>query len=268
LRRSALLLEGAEQTDGQLLDRFVGGRDRLALEALVCRHAPLVWGVCRRTLAHHDQAEDAFQATFLVFVRRAASIRSPELLPNWLYRVAHKTACKARQMAGKRSVREPQMPPMPEPQAVESRDGGFGPEQRQMLDEELSRLPEKYRAAIVLCDLEGRTRTEAARTLRVPEGTVASRLARGRALLARRLTRRGLGLSATSVAGAWSEQASGAVPAALLANTVEAAGLLAAGEAVTAGLVSAGVLPLAEGVLHAMATRSPPSRTSGRKRRP
>jgi RNA polymerase sigma factor (sigma-70 family) len=256
LRRSALLQEGVEQTDGQLLDRFVGGRDRLALEALVCRHAPMVWGVCRRTLAHHDQAEDAFQATFLVLVRKAASIRSPELLPNWLYRVAHKTACKARQTAAKRAARESQVRVLPEPLPVGPPAGEFGPELPAVLDEELSRLPEKYRLALVLCDLEGRSRAEAARQLRLPEGTVASRLARGRARLARRLARRGVTASATSLAAACSQKAaSGAVPAALLANTVEAAGLLAAGEAVTAGLVSAGVPPLAEGVLHAMATK-------------
>jgi hypothetical protein len=126
VRRAALLQEGAEQTDGQLLERFVGGRDRLALEALVCRHAPMVWGVCRRTLADHDQAEDAFQATFLVLVKKAASIRSPELLSNWLYGVAHKTACKAQQRAAKCAAREKQVRVLPEPQPPPA--GEFGPE--------------------------------------------------------------------------------------------------------------------------------------------
>ena len=88
LRRSELLREGAEQTDSQLLEAFVGRRDTRALEALVRRHAPMVWSVCRRTLANHHEAEDAFQATFLVLFRRAASLRSPELLANWLYGVA------------------------------------------------------------------------------------------------------------------------------------------------------------------------------------
>jgi RNA polymerase sigma factor (sigma-70 family) len=250
-----LLEEGADQTDGQLLGRFVGGRDRLALEALVCRHAPMVWGVCQRVLAHHDQAEDAFQATFLVLVRKAGSIRSPELLPNWLYRVAHQTACKARQTAAKRSAREKQVRILPEPQPVGPPAGGFGPELAEVLDEELSRLPEKYRPAVVLCDLEGRSRAEAARQLRLPEGTVASRLARGRARLARRLARRGLTVSGIFLA-AWPQQAaSGAVPCALLANTVAGARPLAAGEAVTAGLHSAGVWPLTEGVLHAMTAK-------------
>jgi RNA polymerase sigma factor (sigma-70 family) len=253
LRRTELLREGAEQTDGQLLEAFVGRRDARALEALVRRHAPMVWGICRRTLANHHDAEDAFQATFLVLFRRAASIRTRDLLANWLYGVALKTARKARQMAGKRSVREQQMSPMPEPPAVESRDCAFGAEQLRLLDEELSRLPEKYRVAIVLCDLEGRSRPEAARQLRKPEGTVASRLARGRAMLARRLTRRGLDVSASSAAAVWSQQASGALPEALLTRTIKAAGLLAAGQAVTAGLISTKVPALASDVLRAMA---------------
>jgi RNA polymerase sigma factor (sigma-70 family) len=252
IRGSALLREGAEQTDGQLLEAFFGRRDAGALEALVRRHAPMVWGVCRRTLANHHDAEDAFQATFLVLLRRAASIRTRELLANWLYGVAQKTAYKARQMAGQRSVREGPVNTMPEPQAAESRDCAFGPEELRLLDEELSRLPEKYGAAIVLCDLEGRTRTEAARQLRVPEGTVASRLARGRALLAQRLTRHGLGLSAASAAAVWSQQASGALPEVLLTRTVKAVGLMAAGQTVTAGLLSAEAPPLTDAVLHAM----------------
>src|SRR5262249_45291580 len=160
-RRSALLREGAEQTDGQLLEAFVRRRDSQALEGLVQRHAPMVWGVCRRKLANQHDAEDAFQATFLVLVRKAASIRSRELLGNWLYRVAFKTARKARQMAAKRSARETQMVPMPEPE-VEPHDRTYGPELRALLDEELSRLPDKYRIAILLCDLEGRSRLEVA----------------------------------------------------------------------------------------------------------
>jgi RNA polymerase sigma factor (sigma-70 family) len=247
-----VLQEGAGQTDGQLLDRFVRGGDRLALETLVYRHAPMVWGVCRRTLTHLDQAEDAFQATFLVLVRKAASIRSRELLPNWLYRVAHKTACKARQTDAKRSAREKQVAVLPEPQPAERSNGEFSSETRALLDEELTRLPEKYRLALVLCDLQGRSLDEAARQLRLPNGTVASRLARGRARLARRLARRGATVSATALATAWSQAASGAVPAALLANTVQAVGLLAAGQTVTAGLLSARVCPLREGVLRAM----------------
>jgi RNA polymerase sigma factor (sigma-70 family) len=246
----SLLREGGDQADGRLLEAFVGQQDALALEALIRRHAPMVWGVCRRALLNHHDAEDAFQATFLVLVRKAASIRTHEPLANWLYGVAHKTACKAKQMAVKRSTRELQGSTIPEPQAVEAPDRAFGPEIWQLLHEELSRLPEKYRTAIVLCDLEGRSRAGAAGQLRVPEGTVASRLVRGRAILARRLTRRGLGLSATSFAALWPQQVAQALPDVLLTRTIEAAGLLAAGHTVAAGLLSTKVHALTGAVLH------------------
>jgi DNA-directed RNA polymerase specialized sigma24 family protein len=115
LRRVELLREAETQTDGQLLEGFVCRRDGMALEALVLRHAPMVWGVCRRLLPNQHDAEDAFQTTFLVFARKAASIRSRELLANWLYGVAHQTARKARQTAAKRQAREKQVAVMPEP---------------------------------------------------------------------------------------------------------------------------------------------------------
>jgi RNA polymerase sigma factor (sigma-70 family) len=252
LRRTTLRKEGTEQTDAQLLEAFLRGRDDLALELLVRRHAPMVWGVCRRTLPYHE-AEDAFQATFLVLVRKAASLRSPELLSHWLYRVACQTARKARQTVAKRGCREKQVRVMPEP-AMEPHNHAFASELCDPLHEELSRLPEKYRIAVVLCDVQGRTRHEAAKQLRLPEGTVASRLMRGRALLARRLLRRGLSLSVTALAAVGSGQAaSGAVPAILLAHTNKAVSLLAAGKAVTPGLLSPEVGPLAEGVLKVMA---------------
>jgi RNA polymerase sigma factor (sigma-70 family) len=251
LCRSSLPRDGAAPTDGQLLETFLRDRDGLALEALVRRHAPMVWGVCRRALAHHD-AEDAFQATFLVLVRKAASLRSPELLPNWLYRVACQTARKARQSAAKRSAREKQVRVMPEP-PTDPQGGAPEPDLSALLDEELSRLPEKYRIAVVLCDVQGRTRHDAAQQLGLPEGTVASRLVRARALLARRLLRRGLGVSAASLATTLPQQAaSGSVPAALLANTIQATARFAAGGA-AAGAVSAQVAALTEGVLRTMA---------------
>jgi RNA polymerase sigma factor (sigma-70 family) len=248
-----LLREGEEQTDGQLLEAFLRRQDRQALEVLVRRHAPMVWGICRRVLANHHDAEDAFQTTFHVLVRRAASIRSRELVVNWLYRVAHKTACKARQMAAKRSGREKQPTVMPEPK-TESHDREFGPELQTLLNQELSALPEKYGIALVLCDLEGRSRREVAQHLRLPEGTVASRLARGRAMLAKRLRRRGVGGSAIALTGVGpKETASASVPAALLTNTIQVAASLAAGETTTAGAISSQVSALTEGVLKTMA---------------
>jgi RNA polymerase sigma factor (sigma-70 family) len=253
VRRSALLREVENQTDGQLLETFIRTSDKLALEALILRHAPMVWGVCRRTLLNDHDAEDAFQAAFLVFARKASSLRSRVLLANWLYGVARKTACKARQVAAKRCAREKQVDVMPEPEPVESSDKGFGHELRPLLDQELSRLPEKYRVAVVLCDLEGRSRPEVARQLCLKVGTVGSRLARGRALLAKRLARRGLDVSASSLAPGLSYQVSlGSVPPAVLGNTIDAAALFAGGEATATGAISAQVSALTKGVLHTM----------------
>ena len=160
-------LRGKVLTDAELLADYVSRRDDGAFAALVRRHGPMVWGVCRRLLSHHD-AEDAFQATFLVFVRKAATIASRELLANWLYGVAHTTALKARATIAKRKEREKQAA-VPEP-AVKEPNPWCG-----LLDEELSRLPARYRAVIVLCELEGHSRKEAARQLNCPEGTVAGR---------------------------------------------------------------------------------------------
>ena len=183
-----LLRDGAGLTDRQLLKDYISRRDDAAVAALVQRHGPMVWGVCRRVLHNHHDAEDAFQATFLVLVRRAASIASPELLANWLYGVALQTAMKARATAAKRKGRERQVADMPEPAAVEQK---LWNDLRPLLDQELSRLPDRYRVVIVLCDLEGHTRKEAARQLGLPEGTVGSRLARARVLLEKRLGQRG-----------------------------------------------------------------------------
>jgi RNA polymerase sigma factor (sigma-70 family) len=250
--RTAFPQGGQEPSDGELLERFVRGQDDSALEALVRRHARMVWGVCRRTLCRPADAEDAFQATFLVLLRKAASLRSREPLANWLYGVAYQTARKARQRNARRYARERQVETMPEP-PTEAHDGALGSELWAIVDSELSRLPEKYRVAIVLCDLEGRSYRDVAQQLRIAEGTVGSRLARGRALLARRLTRHGLAVSAASLAATWSRQASGALPATLLSRTIKALGLMAAGQAVTAGLLSTQVPPLTDVVLRALA---------------
>src|SRR6266571_1654903 len=189
IRRAVLLRDGAGLSDGQLLTDYVSRRDEAALAALVQRHGPMVWGVCRRVLGNYHDAEDAFQATFLVLVRRASSIAAPELLANWLYGVAHQTALKARATVAKRKVRERQVTDMPEPVIIEQDLwNGLQP----LLDQELSRLPDIYRIVLVLSDLEGKTRKEAARHLGLPEGTVGSRLARARVMLAKRLAQRGV----------------------------------------------------------------------------
>jgi RNA polymerase sigma factor (sigma-70 family) len=228
--------DAAPATDAHLLARFLADRDAAALAALVRRHAAMVWGVCRRALPHHD-AEDAFQATFLVLVRKAGSVTSPNKLAAWLYGVAVQTAKKARAVAAKRGTRERQGTTMPEPPARE---------QECVLDEELSRLPAIYREAIVLCELEGRTRKEAARHLGVPEGTLAARLARGKKLLAKQLARLGYGAASVALA-----RPAVAAPPSVVSNTVYALTTVAAGTA-EAGVVSERAAALTNKVLKAM----------------
>jgi RNA polymerase sigma factor (sigma-70 family) len=251
LRKAVLVRDGAGLTDGQLLESFVRQRDEAAFEVLVRRHGPMVLGVCRRVLRNHHDAEDAFQATFLVLARKAGSLLPRGMVAHWLYGVAHRTALKARGVIARRRVRERHVAEMPEPEAAGP--DTCGGDLRPLLDRELSGLPDKYRVPIVLCDLEGKAGKEAARQLGWPEGTVASRLSRGRVLLARRLTRHGLAFSGGSLAAVLSREAASAkVPASLVTPTVRAAGCLAAGQALTTGLVSAEVAALTEGVLKAM----------------
>jgi len=250
LRRAVLLRDGAGLTDGQLLESFLSGNDEAAFEVLVRRHGPMVLGVCRRVLRNHHDAEDAFQATFLVLVRKAGSIVPQEMVTNWLYGVAYRTALKARSMIARQRVRERQVTDMPGPEAAEP-DQGWR-DLQPLLDQELSRLPDKYRVPVVLCDLEDKTGKEAARQLGWPEGTVSSRLARGRTMLAKRLTRHGLALSGGSLAVVLSENASACVPPSVVSATIKAASLFATGKAVATGVISAKVTALTEGVLRAM----------------
>jgi RNA polymerase sigma factor (sigma-70 family) len=250
LRRAVLLQEGAGPTDGQLLEDFITHRDPAAFGALVRRHGPMVWGVCRRILRDHHDAEDAFQATFLVLVRKAASVRPTGMVANWLYGVARQTALKARATAARRVGRERPVATMPEPAETEQH---LWEDLRPFLDEELSRLPDKYRAVLVLCDLEGKTRKEAARQLRAPEGTVAGRLARARAMLARRLARHGLAVSGGALAAIAPQQAAAAcVPPSVASSTIRAASTFMAGTAAATGAISVKVVILTEGVLKAM----------------
>lgn len=241
LRCAALLPREPPLSDGQLLDRYITTRDDRPFAALVQRHGPMVLGVCRRILHNDADAEDAFQATFLVFVLKAASIRSTALLGNWLYGVAYNTARKAKAMNRTRRAREidARCVAQVQPEDLDAR------EVQEVLDAELAALPETYRAAVVLCDLEGKTIKDAAAQLGWPQGTVASRVRRGRAQLAKRLAERGLTFSAGMLPAA-------AVPATLLSSTVQAASLVAAGQTVTSGLVSAHIAALVQGVLQAM----------------
>src|SRR5260370_1081955 len=194
MRAAAVQSGGTDRSDGQLMEWYLAQRDEVAFEALVRRHGPMVLGVCRRVLGNAHDAEDAFQATFLVLVRKAPSVRPRERVGNWLYGVAYRTALEARTSAARRRFKERKMS-RPEAAAQD-----VWQDVRPGLDQELNGLPENYRIAVVLCDLEGKTRKEAALQLGWPEGTVAGRLARARALLARRLVRQGIVLPAAALA--------------------------------------------------------------------
>ncbi len=233
------------QTDGELLERFLSRRDESAFEGLLRRHGPMVLGVCRRILGNSHDAEDAFQATFLVLVRRGDRIRPRSRVGNWLYGVAYRTALEARRAAARRRAREARaMPPSKPPENVWT-------ELRPLLDCELSRLPDKYRMPLVLCDLEGVTRKEAAQHLGWAEGTVSSRLSRGRDLLARRLKRHGLALSGAAMAGLLADGAAG-VPTSLALSTIKAGLLLAAGRTAEASLAAANAVVLMEKMVYLM----------------
>src|SRR5207302_4195443 len=187
LRRAALRHDGGGMTDGQLLESFLTRRDQAAFAALVRRHGPMVLGVCRRVLRHALDAEDAFQATFLVLVHKAGSLEQPHLLAIWLHGVAYRTAQHARTRAARRCLHER------EAAAMSAAASHLDPSQQDLLarlDEELQRLPDKYRAPLVLCYLEGKTHAEAARQLGWPIGSMSARLAKARDLLHRRLSGR------------------------------------------------------------------------------
>jgi RNA polymerase sigma factor (sigma-70 family) len=231
LRRVIFRREAEGLSDGQLLDCFLARREEAAFEALVRRHGPMVLGVCRRVLRHNQDAEDAFQATFLVLARKAESVSPRERVGPWLHGVACRTAFKARAIASRRRRRERPLHESALP-SVSPEEGR--PELAARLDDAIRRLPEKYRTPLVLCELQGEGRREAARRLRLPEGTLSSRLARAKQLLARRLQGRGLLLLAPAV-----------VPAALIPSTVEAA-------LGPAGTVPAPVAALVQGVLQTM----------------
>jgi RNA polymerase sigma factor (sigma-70 family) len=242
-------------TDGQLLEEFLSRRDEgaeAAFAALVALHGPMVWNICQSVLPDSHAAEDAFQATFLVLVRKADSIRHRDALGAWLYGVARRVALRAKTSAAVRRQHERQVPEMkgtPTPNLDPSRR-----EQLEVLHEEVDRLPEKYRVAVVLCHLEGRTHAEAARLLKCPIGTVSIRVARARELLRDRLSRRGLALPA-ALAGVTllSETASAAaIPNGLAKSTIKVAMHVAAGKAVAAGVVPAAVTQLTKGVIKTM----------------
>ncbi len=249
LRRLITRQHGSALSDAALLDNFVARRDEPSFEVLVWRHGAMVLAVCKRVLRDAHEAEDAFQATFLVFARKAASIGRGESVASWLYKVAYRIALRLRAAAARRAGSGA---PTDEILAPEPAGGTDWYDLRLVLDDEIAQLPEKYRAPFVLCYLEGRTNEEAAEQLGCPKGTVLSRLSRGRERLRARLGRRGIALSATALALTLTQNAaSAAVPAALVSPTAAAAVPFAAGKTVV-GLVPAHVAALTEGVLKTM----------------
>ena len=221
-------------SDTRLLEQFAANRDEAAFDCLMTRHGPLVWSVCRSILSDPHDVEDAFQASFLILVRKARSLRVRDSLCGWLYRVSYRVAQEARVQRDRRRVRE---------RAIVDRVATVGETERVrdellgILSHEINRLPEKYRLPIVLCELEGLTRKEAAGQLDWPPGTVATRLARGQDLLRQRMRRR-LGDDVGELGGWLGGLVSTSVPAACREATAQAALTLAKKGWVAAGLGS------------------------------
>lgn len=250
LRHIQRLIGGApadESTDGQLLDRFISRQDEAAFETIVQRHGAMVLDVGQTVLGDRHAAEDVFQATFLVLATKARAVRKQDSVGSWLYKVAYRVALKLRSQAARRRHHERQT-------VNESRDTEetcLDPELRPLLLEELQRLPEKYRAPLVLCYLEGKTNEEAAAQLHWPVGSVKGRLSRARDVLRGRLTRRGIAVPAMALAATGiSAGASQAMTAPLVKDTVRAAIRVVAGQAASG--ISPQVLALTHGVVKEM----------------
>lgn len=238
--------EGDGPSDGQLLSRFVSARDEAAFQTLLGRHGSVVWHACRRVLGDDADAEDAFQATFLVLVRKAADVDGSRSLAGWLYGVAHRVALKARARRDRRRQVESEAPAMQAtPQSNADRE-----ELRFLIDAQLAELPEKYRTPLVLCYLEGKTNEQASQELGWPIGSMSKVLARGRELLGERLRSRGVAVSSALLASALVSGSATAAPPPLADATLRAATSYLCGS--TAGGASAAAVALAEGVLRSM----------------
>ncbi len=241
--RSAL-----QRTDRQLLDDFSARRDEAAFAALVARHGPMVLRVCRRVLNHEQDAEDAFQATFLILARKTESIRKREALAEWLHGVAYRAAMEVKRSAARRRDHEARLWTLMRQAAVSP----TWDDVQAVLDSEIQRLPQPFRVAFVMCVLEGKSGPETAAELGVKEGTVWSRLTRARQRLQRQLARRGIELSALLAALFVAENAGKAAVPAVLANATVRCGLLVAAGGTAAGQIPSHIAALAAGVTRAM----------------
>lgn len=251
VRRTLLKLgSAAGRTDGELLTQFVASGDQAAFEELLRRHGAMVLRVCRRVLQHAQDAEDAFQATFIVLARKAHALTKRELVANWLYGVAYRVARKAKTSAGQRHARAARSIETADQRPAAPVDDKQGRDLQPVLDEEINRLPEKLRSAIVLCYLQGKTNEEAAQMLHCQLGAVTMRLTRARYLLRERLARRGLTLPAAAFGAILAQEgASAALPTALQSATVQTVVLHQAGDA---GGLSAGAAALANETLQGL----------------
>jgi RNA polymerase sigma-70 factor (ECF subfamily) len=246
----------ADLPDGQLLSRFLQSQDESAFVALLQRHGPMVLGVCRRVLPDQEDAEDAFQATFLVLVRKARSIENHDSLASWLFGVARRIAVRAKRGSHRRHHLEGKVTPMAK---MDELHEVIWKDLRPVLYDEVSSLPERCRAPFILCYLEGRTNEEAARLLGCPRGTVLSRLARARELLKAKLARRGVTLSAGALTALISENARASVPGRLSGATLRAAAAVATRQMLTVAAVSANVAVLTERMVKTMSLYAPRS---------
>jgi RNA polymerase sigma factor (sigma-70 family) len=250
LRRAVHLPNAPELNDGELLQRFTSLQDQAAFEALVQRHARVVWGACRRVTRDAQEAEDAFQATFLVLLHKAGALTGKSSLGSWLYGVGYRIALDASRRAARRQARERKAALMAE---TRSEDDGPWEDLRPILDAELSRLPEKYRAPLLLCYLEGKTNEQAARELGRPLGSLSMHLARGREMLRERLAQRGVALTLGALATVLAERAATAsVPPQVIDLTVTTAYAILTTQTSTAAVASASVAALTEGMVKTM----------------
>ena len=237
-------------TDTELLKRFVKHHDEAAFRFLVARHGAMVYGVCQRVLERKEDAEDAFQATFVALAQQAGSLRRHASIGPWLHEVASRNSRELRRKHGRRQTREQRVAPRP---AHDPLADITGRELLGIFHEELAGLAENYRAPLILCCLEGQTGDAAAKQLGWSASTVKRRLAKARELLQHRLARRGIGLTAANLAALLlPEVGSASVPALLATTTLRAASIIATGKPLVAGVVSEQVIALAAGVAHAM----------------
>src|SRR5215469_8810064 len=237
-------------TDRQLLERFLARRDETAVEALVRRYGPLVLGVCRRVLRNEHAAQDAFQATFLVLIRKAPTLISCERLGGWLYRVAYRLALRVRANEARRRRREARAAR----RETDTASHALTTSERVVaLEEELQRLPERHRLPLVLCYLEGKTNEQAAQILGCPQGSMSARLSQARERLRVSLSRRGYTVLATGISSLLvSAAAEAAVPLPLFSNTVRAVLWFSRAESATTGFVSTQAITLARQACRAM----------------